>query len=375
MRSAITVDTGAVRSNAARLAAAAPGSALMVVVKANGYGHGAVECALAAIDGGASDLAVASADEGVSLRAALAGGPHADVPILVLGSLTADEIGPAVDAGLQLGAWTTEFVEAIDAAASERGATVAVHVKLDTGLGRLGTRDTVVADRVADAAAQSSSLDLRAGWTHFATADEPGDEFFGEQLARFSDWGTALRARHASVLLHAANSAAVLREPGSHFDIVRCGVALYGLDPFGRDPREHDLRAAMSLTAAVGAVKNCAAGESTGYGRRFIAERDTTIVTIPVGYGDGYRRALGNRADVLIDGVRMPVRGTVSMDNITVEVPAGVRPPVPGDEVVLMGVSGDERVSAEELAQHADTINYEITCGFSTRPRRFWTGA
>lgn len=375
MRSAITVDTGAVRSNAARLAAAAPGSALMVVVKANGYGHGAVECALAAIDGGATELAVASADEGVSLRAALAGGPHADVPILVLGSLTADEIGPAVDAGLQLGAWTTEFVEAINAAASERGAKVAVHVKLDTGLGRLGTRDTVVADRVADAAAQSSSLDLRAGWTHFATADEPADEFFGEQLERFRAWGTTLRARHASVLLHAANSAAVLREPGSHFDIVRCGVALYGLDPFGRDPREHDLRAAMSLTAAVGAVKYCAAGQSTGYGRRFIAERDTTIVTIPVGYGDGYRRALGNRADVLIDGVRMPVRGTVSMDNITVEVPAGVRPPVPGDEVVLMGVSGDERVSAEELAQHADTINYEITCGFSTRPRRFWTGA
>lgn len=374
MRSRLTVNAAAIRANATRLAAAAGTAQLMVVVKANGYGHGAVQSARAALDAGASALAVASVAEGAALRAALAGGPHSDVPILVLGSLTSDELAPAVQARLQLSAWTPEFVGLVATESASRGATTELHVKLDSGLGRLGTRDAAIADRVADLAARQAGVVLSAGWTHLATADEPGDEFFGQQLQRFAEWGRALKARHPGIRLHAANSAATLRDSGSHFDLVRCGVALYGLDPFGIDAADQGLTPAMSLSAAVGAVKGCSAGQSVGYGRRFVAERDTTIVTIPIGYGDGYRRLLSDRAEVLIGGVPMPVRGTISMDNITVEVPAGAEPPKPGDEAVLLGISGRHRITAEQLARHANTINYEITCGFTDRPQRTWAG-
>lgn len=367
-RAEAQINLAAITRNAEALRAAAEGAALCAVVKADGYGHGMVPSARAALAGGARHLAVATADEATMLRA----GVPAETPIHVLGALTPAEAGTAIEARASVTAWTETFVDDLEQIARAAGRPVAVQVKLDTGLGRLGTRDPVQATALAERIAASPELELTGAWTHFATADERGDTFFGEQLDRFRAWAEPLKARYPEIALHAANSAAVLRDSGCHFDMVRCGVAIYGLDPFGEDPRQQGLEPALRLTAAVAAVKPCRAGESTGYGRRFIAAEDTLVATVPVGYGDGYRRAFSDVGEALIGGARCPVRGTVSMDNITVDVGGLPVPPVPGDEVVLIGRSGTEEITAEALAAQIDTINYEITCAITQRPTRSW---
>jgi alanine racemase len=361
-RAVARVNLAAIERNVARLRrATGPGVALCAVVKADGYGHGAAPAARAALSGGATWLAVATAREAAELRAAGVEGR-----LLVLGALTADELAVALGARADVVAWREEFVAAIDRPAR-------VHVKLDTGMGRLGTRDAAEATRVADAVAGAPGLELAGAMTHFATADEPGDDFMPEQLARFVAWARPLRQRHPGILLHAANSAATLRDPATHFDVVRAGVAIYGLDPFQRDPAEQDLEPALELCSYVAEAKAIARGESAGYGRRFVAEAPTTLATIPVGYGDGVRRALTNDADVLIGGARRPLRGTVSMDNVTVELgPDADRAAARGAEAVLIGARGGERILAEEWAARLQTINYEIVCSISARvPRAY----
>jgi alanine racemase len=258
----------------------------------------------------------------------------------------------ARQARAEIVAWTPEMVQA--------SADAPLHVKLDTGMGRLGTRDTEQASALVEAAG-----DRLAGlMTHFATADDdPG--FAREQLAAFLEW--AQHHRRAGVLLHASNSAGGLGIPEARLDMVRCGIAIYGLDPFHDDPRAHGLEPALRLVSYVAAVKPIEPGQSTGYGRRFVAREPGLIATVPIGYGDGVRRALTNNADVLIRGRRHPVVGTVSMDNITVAVGEEVRV---GDEVVLIGAQGEQRVLAEEWARRLDTINYEVTCGISARVPR-----
>jgi alanine racemase len=238
-------------------------------------------------------------------------------------------------------------------------------------MGRLGTRDTVEADRVADAAAAARGVRLAGVMTHLATADEPDAAFAAEQLAHFTPWARAVAARHPGVLIHAANSAGTLAHADARFDLVRCGVALYGLDPFQHDPADHDLEPALELRSYLAEVKPCAAGQGAGYGRRFVAEHDTWLGTIPIGYGDGYRRGLTNNADVLVDGRRVPLVGAVSMDNITVDLGPGAAPPARrGAPVVLIGAAGGARVTAEDLARRLGTINYEVTCGISARVPR-----
>jgi alanine racemase len=203
--------------------------------------------------------------------------------------------------------------------------------------------------------------------THFATADELGDDFFGAQLAMFRDFVAAVG--RDDLITHAANSAAALRDPASHFDMVRCGVGIYGLDPFQHDPADHGLEPAMALRSWVAALRRLEAGESAGYGRRWTAEEPTWLATVPIGYGDGWRRALTNNADVLIRGRRHPVVGAVSMDNITVAMGADADVAV-GDEVVLIGAQGEERILAEEVARRLATINYEVTTGLLPRVTR-----
>ncbi len=246
-----------------------------------------------------------------------------------------------------------------------------MHVKLDTGMGRLGTRDPAVATRVAEAAASAAGVRLAGAMTHFATADDRGDPFMDEQLARFVEWVAPLRDAHPGLVVHAANSAATLRDPATHFDLVRTGIAIYGLDPFGEDPAARELEPALELRSLVGAVKPVAPGESVGYGRRFVAREPTHVATLPIGYGDGVRRSLTNNADVLVGGARHPLVGTVSMDNITLDI--GTPPAVAvGDEAVLIGAQGSERITAEEVARWLDTINYEVTCGLLPRvPREY----
>jgi alanine racemase len=363
VRALARVNVAAIERNVARLVEESGAAAVCAVVKADGYGHGMLPAARAALRGGATWLAVATAQEARGLRE---GGIGADAPVLVLGALSDEELPVALDAGADISVWTPEMVEALVA----DGRPARVHVKLDTGLGRLGTRDAEQATAVAAAVDAADGLQLAGAWTHFATADERGDAFFGEQLARFRAWAEPLRAAHPGLLLHAANSAATLRDPASHFDLVRPGIAIYGLDPFGEDPAARDLEPALELVSYVAAVKTAAAGDSAGYGRRYVAQRDTLLATVPIGYGDGYRRGLTNQATALLHGRRIDLVGTVSMDNVTFDVGAAGLGPKVGDDVVLIGAQGHERVTAEDLAALLGTINYEVTCGISARVPR-----
>jgi alanine racemase len=237
-------------------------------------------------------------------------------------------------------------------------------------MGRLGNRDPREVLELVRACAEDPDTELAGIWTHLATADELDSAFFDEQLDRFDEVASAVKAEFPHVTVHAANSAAVLRDKRSHHDMVRCGVAIYGLDPFQRDPAEHGLRPALSLRSHVADVKRFPAGASAGYGRKWRAEVDTWVGVVPLGYGDGVRRALTNNAAVLVRGRRRPLVGTVSMDNLTIDL--GPETEVePGDEAVLIGRQGEEKILAEELAARLETINYEITCAISPRvPRR-----
>jgi alanine racemase len=253
-----------------------------------------------------------------------------------------------------------------------RGSPVPVHLKLDTGMGRLGARPEAVDELVA-AATETTGIEVVGLMTHFATADERGGNngaFFREQLLRFRARVAELKALFPVARAHAANSAAVLREPGAAFDMVRCGIALYGADPFGVDPDRHDLRPVLSLHSWLASVKGLSSRDSAGYGRHYRAPRATRIGVVPIGYGDGYARAMTG-ADVLIGGRRVPVVGAVSMDQITVDLGPEATDRV-GAPVVLIGTQGDERITLEELARHRGTINYEITCSLSPRVRRVY---
>src|SRR3954451_2096685 len=353
-RAEARIALAALRANCTRLARELRGDAfLCAVVKADGYGHGAVRAAQAALEGGARWLAVATADQAAELRAA-----GIDARLLVMGALTAGELDTALQADADIVAWRESWLRDV---LGDRGARV--HVKLDTGMGRLGTRDPAE----ADAAARAADERLTGLMTHFATADERGDSFFGEQLERFRAWALPHQRDRPGLVLHAANSAGTLREPGAHFDMVRCGIAIYGMDPFHEDPAQRGLRPALELRSYVAEVKPVAVGESAGYGRRFVAERPTHLATIPIGYGDGVRRGLTNNAEVLIGGRRHPLVGTVSMDNVTVYVgeDGAVRP---GEPALLIGGG----ILAEDLARRLGTINYEITCGISARVPRVY---
>ena len=369
-RALASVNLAAIERNVTRLRGGlSGGAALCAVVKADGYGHGALPAARAALAGGASMLAVATAQEAADLR-----GGGIDAPILVMGAVSHQELPIALHAGAEIVVWNERFVEALlatRAAVGDSWTPTRVHVKLDSGLGRLGTRDRSEALAVAErAAAARGALILTGAMTHFATADEE-PEFTRVQLERFERFLTVLRARHPRLIVHAANSAATLREPASHFDMVRCGIAVYGGDPMNQDADQHALEPALELSSYVAAVKLARAGDSTGYGRRFIAERETWIATLPIGYGDGIRRALSNNCDVLIGGRRYPLVGTVSMDNVTVDL-GGVPVASVGDKAIIIGRDGGVRQTAEDLARRIATINYEILCGVSSRvPRSY----
>jgi alanine racemase len=205
--------------------------------------------------------------------------------------------------------------------------------------------------------------------THFATADELGDDHFGAQLERFTPLANEIKTAYPSTVVHAANSASVYRDSASHFDLVRCGVAIYGLDPFGEDPAERGLEPAMRLESYVAAVKRFEPGDSAGYGRTWKASEPTDVGVLPIGYGDGWRRALSNDCDVLVRGRRRPLVGTISMDNVTIDLGPDTDVRV-GDRAVLMGEQDGERILCEEVATRLHTINYEVTCGLTARVRR-----
>jgi alanine racemase len=364
-RALARVNLGAIERNCARLLSELEaGCVLCAVVKAEGYGHGAVASARAALDGGASWLAVAGAREAVALREA----GFARVPLLVMGALSPVELGEALQARADVVVWREEDVQAVAAAGGGR-----VHVKLDSGMGRLGTRHPRQASQVVAKAVSTAGVSLAGVMTHFATADDPDDPFFGEQLDVFAGWAAEIKSAHPHILVHAANSAATLREKRAHFDMVRCGIAAYGMDPFGHDPAQVGLEPAMELISYLAEVKPCAPGQSAGYGRRFVAAQETVLGVLPIGYGDGWRRALSDNADVLIAGERRPIVGTVSMDNLTVDLDGTAEAhALRGDEAVLIGARGEQRITAEELALRMGTINYEVTSALTARVPRVY---
>lgn len=359
-RSVARIDLGAIRHNVGVLARAAAQAELLVVVKANGYGHGTVPVARAALEAGAGCLGLAAVAEVEELRDA-----GVDAPMLMWGPLIGDEWRRCAATGCEIAVWTPEGC----AAAAEAGIR-RVHLKLDSGMGRLGARPEAVA-ALADAAADPR-LEVVGLMTHFATADErdgPNAGFMVEQLARFRAMVGPLRSRFPAARLHAANSAATLRSSDTHLDMVRCGIALYGCSPFMDDPGAHDLRPAMRWSSYLASVKPLLGRESVGYGRLYRAARGTYIGAIPVGYADGYPRAYANTAQVLVGGRRVPVVGMVSMDQITVDLGPEATDRV-HDEVVLLGAQGDEAITAEELGRWRDSINYEVTCAVGPRIRR-----
>ncbi len=367
-RASARIDLGAITHNLGVLRrTVGPETELCPVLKAGAYGHGVSACAPAVIAAGADRIAVATAREAVAVREL-----DREVPILVLGALAPEESSLAIAAGGAISVWDPDFVEAIDRRAADAGRRVSVHVKYDTGMGRLGSFDPELVMETARRVDAAANLDLEALWTHFATADEADRTYMEGQLARLRQLGERVRAEFPGARLHAANSAATLTDPASHLDLVRPGVALYGMDPFGNDPADHDLKPVLSLHSYVATVKRFESGMSAGYGRTWTATAPTTVVTVPVGYGDGLRRGLSNLGEVLIRGRRHRISGTISMDNITVAV--GDSDVAVGDEVTLIGEQDGERVTAEQVAAKLGTINYEVTCGVSPRvPRR--TGA
>ncbi len=362
------IDLDAVRANVRTLADLARPAALMAVVKADGYGHGAVPVARAALDAGASWLGVALVEEGAELRAA-----GIDAPVLVLSEPPPDAAPAVVALGLTPVVYTPAGIEALAKAVADSGAQpLPVHLKVDTGMHRVGcTVDEALA--LAESISARAELRLEGVLTHLAVADEPDNPYTGEQLDRFDGALDALRAAGVRFdLVHAANSAGLLAfGDRARFDLVRSGIAVYGVPPAPALADRVVLRPAMALKARVSHVKRLPAGARLSYGLRYSMPRDGTVATVPVGYADGVPRALSSTGgEVLVAGARRPIAGTVTMDQLMIDV--GDAPVEVGDEVALLGRDGDAEITADDWAGRLGTVGYEIVCGIGGRvPRTY----
>lgn len=363
------VSSAAIEHNVQAMARLVAPAQVWAVVKADGYGHGALLAARAALDGGAGGLCVALVQEGVRLRDA-----GIDAPVLVLSEQPSEQVALAVQHGLQLTVYSTEQLEVI---AEHGGRGHPVHLKVDTGMRRVGAQaDDVV--RIADAIAASPAVRLEGVFTHLAVADEPGDPYNDRQLDLFEVVVARLAAAgHHPTLVHAANSAGALAHPRARLSMVRAGIAIYGIAPgngVASQVRSLGLRPALSLYAKVSHVKRVAAGERISYGLRHTFERDTTVATLPLGYADGVPRRLhAVDGSVLIGGVRRHIVGVVTMDQLMVD--CGDDLVEVGDDAVLIGhqIGRDGvmvQITADEWADRLDTIAYEIVCGISARIER-----
>jgi alanine racemase len=359
------VDLDAIRHNARLLKP--PTAELMAVVKADGYGHGAVPVATAALGAGATWLGVALVEEGISLREA-----GIEAAILVLTEFPPGSEKDALAAGLTPPLYTEAGLSRLAEAARALGhSSMGVHMKLDTGMHRVGLNPEEAVSFAARI--EDSGLHLDGVWTHFAMAEDPSDPSARRQLSRYTE---ALEALNAAGMRpryrHAANSAATVGFPESHLDLVRVGAALYGISPGGALLEQVPLRPAMSLRSQVSLVKRVAAGEGISYDLLYRLERESTIATVPVGYADGYARPLSESGRVLIRGQRHPIAGTVTMDQLTVD--CGDAAVQVGDEVVLFGRQGNDEITADEVASWYGTIGYEVVCAVSERVPREYRG-
>jgi alanine racemase len=362
------IDLDAVAHNVGVLAGLAGTAEVCAVVKADGYGHGAVPVARAALAAGAGWLGVAQVQEARELRAA-----GIEAPVLVLSECDTSPgtLDPALAMGLHLVGYRPGFLDAVAERAGALGARPArIHLKVDTGMRRVGCEPHQAVD-LARRVVEDPHLELAGTMTHLAVADEPGNLGTDVQLGRFEAVLDELAAAGIDPgIRHAANSAATLLHPRAHLDLVRPGIAVYGIPPSPVLSGIGPLRPAMRWTSTVRFVKPVARGEGVSYGHRHVFDQATVVATVPVGYADGYRRRLGLVGGaVLIRGRRCPIVGVVTMDQLVVDVGPGEEVEV-GDEVVLLGAQGDDELSATELALLVDTIGYEITCAVSPRVHR-----
>jgi alanine racemase len=360
----VEIDLDAIRHNVRLLKPA--DAELLAVVKADGYGHGDAPVARATLEAGATRIGVALVEEGVGLRER-----GIEAPVLVLSEFPPGSEKDALVAGLTPSVYTPGGLAGLAEAAASLGRTVGVHLKVDTGMHRVGlwppSAAAAFAREILDA-----GLELEGLWTHFAASEED-EEGTREQLRRLLEVREALSADGIRPrCIHAANSAATIRFPESHLDLVRPGAGVYGLDPGGGIGPAFGLRPALTWRSAVTMAKRLPAGERLSYGWRYTLGTDATVATVPVGYEDGYQRALSGRAEVLIRGRRRRVAGTVTMDQLLVD--CGDGPVETGDEVVLIGAQGTERITAEELGAYVGTIGYEVVTVISERVPREYVG-
>jgi len=341
-----------------------PAVRVIAVVKADGYGHGAAAAARAFVRGGAALLGVSSLAEGLELRrAGLA------EPIVVLGGLYAGEAADAVAHDMAVALWTCEVADALAAAARAAGRRARVHLKIDTGMTRLGV-DAGDAAEFARTLAGTDGLEVAGLFSHLASADDVEQAAVQAQIERFRTAVAAVRTAGVSpALVHLANSAAVLSAPAAHFDAVRPGLMLYGYAPAAHLARHATLRPAMRLATRVTQVRRIPAGRAVGYGGTWVAKRPSVIATLPIGYADGYHRRASNRAEVVVRGRRVPIAGRVCMDHVMIDV-TDVPDAQAGDRVVLCGSAGGAAVFADELARWCETIAYEMLTAVARRVPR-----
>ena len=355
------VDPGKIEQNMREICSALPEHVrALAVVKADGYGHGALQTARAAIHGGASMLAVASVDEGTALRDA-----GIRIPILVLGAVTGYDVKQGVEAGLIQTVCSPDMVRMCESAATETGKQTEVHLKIDTGMGRIGIRTEKEKEQVMKTLRECPHVKLGGAFTHFADADggEDGERYTEQQFRRFLELTDGLPE---DVIRHCCNSAAIHRHPEMHLDMVRAGISLYGYPPVKTNMK---LEPCMTWTATVSYVKELAPGSYVSYGRTWQANRTIRAATVTCGYGDGYHRSASGKACVLIHGRRAAVIGRICMDQMVADV-TDIPDVKPGDEVILIGREGHEQITAEDLAKWSGTISYEILLSVGSRVKK-----
>jgi alanine racemase len=362
----LEIDLGAIRNNI-KVIKKMTGTLLMAVIKANGYGHGALQVAKAATEAGAEWLGVARMEEALNLRE-----QGISSEIMVLGYTPSSLIPDAITHSIHVAIYDPEMAKAYIEATENISGRLKIHVKVETGMGRLGMAPEKVA-RFIETYHEDDRIEIDGIFTHYARADEPGADTTTQQLARFDELLNDLRkADLLPSIIHSANSAAVLNYPETYFDLVRPGIAIYGLNPSPESSLPEDFQPALTWKARLTSVRTLPSGHGVSYGHKYFTSGDERIGVIPVGYGDGYRRVDGQQ--VLVHGMKVDVVGRVCMDQCMLQLDP-VPGAVSGEEAVLLGRQGDQKITAGDLAEKWGTINYEVVCGLADRLPRIYLNA
>lgn len=344
-----------------------PKTRLLAIVKADGYGHGAIDVAQVCLYNGADELAVATFDEGVALRK-----NNIFVPILILGGTVENRLEDVVLNDLTQTVFSYELAKQLSDTAVKLGKTAQAHISIDTGMSRIGFLPCEESLDEIDRLFELPNLRITGVFTHFATADESNKEFTQTQFERFKYMTDNIEARgHKGLIRHCANSAAIIDLPEMQMDMVRAGIIIYGMLPSDEVGKDIDLKPAMSIKTHVSYVKELPAGIGVGYGRKYYTDKLTKIATVPVGYADGYSRSLSNKARMIVNGQYANVIGNVCMDQLMLDV-TDIADVNMGDEVIVMGSCGDKAITAEEIGTMMGTINYEVVCGIGKRVPRVY---